>query len=72
MIRFNLPRFKVALAKHAKTLPSGTYWRYSNGILPPPFGDLLVNDPELAEALAADARALAGSERAIVPHQEAA
>jgi hypothetical protein len=54
----NLPRFKKELAKHAKSLPSGTYWRYSNGMLPPPLGMLLVNNPDLAEALAEDARAL--------------
>lgn len=54
-----LPRFKKELAKYAKDLPSGTYWRYSNGILPPPFGALLVNNPELAAALAADAAELA-------------
>jgi hypothetical protein len=72
---FNLPRFRTALAKHAKTLPSGTFWRYSNGILPPPFGSLLVENPELAEALAADARELSEAGQsggAIVAQRDAA
>ena len=59
MSGLHLPKFKIELAKHAKRLPSGTYWRYSNGILPPPFGSLLVENPELAAALAADAAELA-------------
>jgi hypothetical protein len=59
---FQLPRFKAALAKFSKELPAGTFWRYSNGHLPPPFGALLVENPELAEALAEDARALASGE----------
>lgn len=59
MSGINLPRFRKALAAHSRNLPAGTYWRYSNGILPPPFGQLLVNNPELARALADDAAALA-------------
>lgn len=70
MSGFRLPRFRAALANFAKELPSGTYWRYSNGILPPPFGTLLVDNPELAEALAADAREL--EQRRIVAQQDAA
>jgi hypothetical protein len=66
----NLPRFKKALAKYAKRLPSGTFWRYSNGYLPPPFGPLLVEDPELLEELLEDVRELA--QRRIVAHQDAA
>jgi hypothetical protein len=57
--RFNLPRFKKALEPYAKKMPPVTHWRYSNGILPPPFGKLLIENPELALALAADAVALA-------------
>lgn len=55
MSRNELPRFKKALAAFAKQLPTGTFWRYSNGILPPPFGPLLLEHPELAIALAEDA-----------------
>lgn len=68
--KFDLPRFKKALEPFAKKLPTVTHWRYSNGILPPPFGALLVENPELAEALAADAHDLA--QRRIVAHQDAA
>lgn len=54
----DLPNWKRALAKYADSLPSGTYWRYLNGLLPAPLGPLLLSDPELAAALAADAAAL--------------
>lgn len=59
MSTVELPRFKKALAAFSKQLPSGTFWRYSNGILPPPFGPLLLEHPELAAALAEDAADLA-------------
>jgi hypothetical protein len=59
MSSFHLPRFRKALAGFSKELPSGTFWRYSNGMLPPPLGELLVKNPELAQALAADAVELA-------------
>lgn len=59
MSQYDLPRFKKALEKFSKMLPTGTHWRYSNGFLPPPFGPLLVEHPELAQALAEDAQALA-------------
>lgn len=59
MSGYDLPRFKKALARHSKSLPAGTYWRYSVGQLPPPFGPLLVNNPDLAAALAEDAVDLA-------------
>lgn len=55
----NLPRFKKALEPFSKKLPTGTFWRYSNGILPPPLGRLLIEHPELALALAEDAVQLA-------------
>lgn len=55
----DLPRFKKALAPFAKKLPTGTFWRYSKGFLPPPLGPLLVEHPELAQALAEDAAELA-------------
>lgn len=56
---YDLPRFKKALAAFSKQLPSGTFWRYSNGVLPPPFGPLLVENPELAVAFAEDVLELA-------------
>jgi hypothetical protein len=56
---YELPRFKKAMVAHEDALPGGTYWRYRNGILPPPFGKLLVENPDLALALAADAADLA-------------
>lgn len=56
---YELPRFKKAMAAHEDALPGGTYWRYRNGILPPPFGQLLIENPDLALALAADAADLA-------------
>ncbi len=61
--RYNLPRFKAALELFAKKLPPVTHWRYRNGILPPPFGNLLIENPELALALAADAVALSKAKR---------
>jgi hypothetical protein len=55
-----LPRFQEALKGHSKSLSTGTYWRYMNGLLPA-FGELLVERPELAQALAADAVELAAT-----------
>lgn len=57
--KYVLPRFKKALAAFSKELPVGTHWRYSNGILPPPLGPLLLEHPELAMALAEDVAELA-------------
>jgi hypothetical protein len=51
---YQLPRFQEALKAHSKAISSGTYWRYMNGLLPA-FGALLVERPELAQALAEDA-----------------
>jgi hypothetical protein len=67
--KYELPRFQKALKAHSKILSAGTYWRYMNGLIPA-FGQLIVDDPELAEALAADAQDLA--QRRIVAHQDAA
>jgi len=61
--RYMTPRFKAALAAYEDVIPAGTYWRYRNGILPPPLGPLLVEHPELAEALAKDARDLAAMKK---------
>lgn len=51
------PRFKEAIKPYAKKLPTATYWRYANGQLPT-FGRLLMDHPDLIDALAADARVL--------------
>jgi hypothetical protein len=59
MTKYDLPKFKKAMEGFAKKLPTGTPWRYSNGMLPPPLGPLLIENPELAVALAEDALALA-------------
>lgn len=67
--KYDLPRFKKALAPFSKALPVGTFWRYSNGILPPPFGLLLLEHPELARALAEDAAELA-KERTAQPAEK--
>jgi hypothetical protein len=59
MTKYDLPKFKKAMENFSKRLPTGTHWRYSNGMLPPPLGPLLIENPELAVALAEDALALA-------------
>lgn len=55
-----LPHFQKALRPYAADLPLETYRRYANGYLPKAVR-LIAEHPELAEALAADARALAAS-----------
>ncbi|MEI6181347.1 MAG: hypothetical protein WCP31_11370 [Chloroflexales bacterium] len=60
---YDLPRFRKALEAYDGTLPVGTRWRYSKGMLPPPFGPLLVEHPELAAALAKDAADLVKKKR---------
>jgi hypothetical protein len=57
-IPLHLPRFQKALRPFAADLPLETYRRYANGFLPRAVR-LIVEHPELAEALAADARDLA-------------
>lgn len=58
VIPLHLPRFQKALRPFAADLPLETYRRYANGQLPRAVR-LIVENPELAEALAADARELA-------------
>ena len=60
----HLPRFAKALRPFAADLPLETYRRYVNGLLPKAVR-LIVEHPELAEALAADARALAAESATI-------
>jgi hypothetical protein len=63
-----LTKFAEALELHKGEINPTQYWRYKGGRLPRLLLWLAKN-PELAEALAADARALAGSERAIVSQE---
>lgn len=56
--RIDLPRFREALRRYQNQPSDATYWRWSVGIVPPQLR-FLIERPELAEALAADARALA-------------
>jgi hypothetical protein len=58
-----LPLFQKALRPYAADLPVETYRRYANGLLPKAVR-LIVENPELAEALAADARTLAAQRKA--------
>ena len=55
--RLYLPRFRAALKPHAACFDRATYWRYGVGALPAGVLRLMEN-PELLDALAADARAL--------------
>lgn len=61
--RVELPRFKARLKKYEKELSAGTYWRYWNGILPDPLGELFKNDPDLVSDLAMDLKDLSIKER---------
>ena len=57
--RIALPNFQEVMRRRYTSQPSdATYWRWCNGIVPPQIR-FLVERPDLAEALAADARALA-------------
>ncbi len=50
-----LPRFAKALEGQKRTMPYDQYWRYSSGKIPKLLM-WLVERPDLAEALAEDAR----------------
>lgn len=52
----DLPHFKKALKPYAGEFPSGTFWRYMNGLLPT-FVQWLVEHIDVLEALLLDARA---------------
>jgi hypothetical protein len=54
----HLPLFRAALSTHSDALNEITYWRYVRGFIPA-FGRFLVERPDLARALAADAETLA-------------
>jgi hypothetical protein len=62
--RLSLPRFQEALQRYKHQPSVATFWRWSVGIVPPQFR-FLVEHPDVAEALAADARALAEQQAAI-------
>jgi hypothetical protein len=53
---FSLPRFQQAIRETRPDLPNDTYKRYRNGRLPRAFVRLLIQRPDLAEALCADIR----------------
>ena len=53
--KLHLPHFSGAMKQYAEQPSSATYWRWRNGILPD-IVEFIVNRPELAEALAKDAR----------------
>jgi hypothetical protein len=53
-----LVRFSTALERHKGQMDDATYWRYKGGRLPKLL-TWLAQRPELAQALAADAAALA-------------
>ena len=62
--QYELPRFRKALEPFVGKIASVTHWRYRNGVWPPPFGPLLIENPALATALAEDAAALAAARAA--------
>jgi hypothetical protein len=59
----DLPRFSKALETARSSLPANTHWRYSRGLLPRRFIRLLIDWPELAQALAEDVATLAQRRR---------
>jgi hypothetical protein len=65
-----LVNFAVALEAHKEDLGYNQFWRYKSGRLPRVI-KWIVERPELAAALAEDARALS-AERPIVEQREAA
>jgi hypothetical protein len=56
--RLSLPRFQEAMRRYKNQPSDATYWRYLVGQVPPAIR-FIVERPELAAALAADAQALA-------------
>jgi hypothetical protein len=65
-----LTRFSAVLERHKAEINPTQYWRYKGGRLPKLL-TWLAERPELAEALAEDARAMR-AERPIVGQREAA
>jgi hypothetical protein len=65
-----LGNFTAALEAHKVELGNNQFWRYKSGRLPKVI-KWIVTNPELAEALAEDARALS-AERPIVGQRDAA
>ena len=56
--RMVLPRFQEALRRYPRQPSDATFWRWSVGLIPIQLR-FLIEHPDLAEALAADARSLA-------------
>ena len=56
--RIHLPRFQAAMRLYKNQPSDATYWRYLVGLMPPVI-KFIVERPELAAALAADAHDLA-------------
>jgi hypothetical protein len=64
-----LANFTRVLQERKAEIGYHQVWRYTQAGRLPKLNTWLLERPELAEALAADARALAGSERAIVSQE---
>lgn len=56
----DLPKFAAELERYKEEIGQTQFWRYTKGNKRPRLITWLVERPELIEALAADARALAG------------
>ena len=55
--RLDLPHFREAIRPYVRDVSPATFYRYLNGDLPP-FARWLIARPDIAQALADDARAL--------------
>lgn len=68
-MKLELTRFREAVKAYSAELPAGTLWRYANGLLPA-FGRFIAERPELAQALAEDAKELAAQRGGAIVAQE--
>jgi hypothetical protein len=66
-----LPQFCAALRQHVADLGPATYYRYSRGLIPTVLRFVALR-PELAAALADDARLLAAPITTTIPSTDAA
>lgn len=66
-----LKRFSEALKNSGLKLSSATLWRYQTGRFGP-FGKLLMENPQLAEALAMDAKEQDNAENTTAIERDAA
>lgn len=60
--KLHLPHFSGAMKQYAEQPSSATYWRWRNGIVPD-IVQFIVDRPDLAEALAKDARERAAQQQ---------